>query len=101
MASVQVKGDSIKLYKRFLYDSISSQIFMSKSLATVLELNPIKKDKLLVYTFANRNAIKQEYDFVNIIVITRHPPHASLKFKAFVSAIISATQVNSHIDSLS
>lgn len=97
-ASVQVEYGPKKFITRLLFDSGSQKTFIRKDLANALKLKPLKKEKLLIYTFSKRNPSEVEFDLVNITLRSRFPPYSSINIPALVTDEISGADIHSNIN---
>lgn len=97
-ASVQVESGSKKLVARLLYDSASQKSFIRKDLARALNVKCIRKEKLFIYTFANRNPSEKEFECVDITLRSRFPPFQYINIEALVTDEICGAQLYSNVD---
>ncbi|XP_055951561.1 uncharacterized protein LOC129987626 [Argiope bruennichi] len=97
-ANVQAENGANKIMARLLFDSGSQKSFLRSDLEQALNLKSIRQEKLLVYTFSNREPIEKIFDVVRFRIRSKFPPYQFLNIEALASEEITGSDVYSNVD---
>ncbi|GFT81794.1 DUF1758 domain-containing protein [Nephila pilipes] len=80
---------------RILLDSGSKRTFILREVAEALNLKPIRKERLLLYSFGKKNPEPSDFDLVQLQLKNPHNPNHRIPIEALITQHISGASLDS------
>ncbi|GFU13723.1 uncharacterized protein NPIL_59501, partial [Nephila pilipes] len=80
---------------RILLDSGSERTFILREVAEALNLKPIRKERLLLYSFGKKNPEPSDFDLVQLQLKNPHNPNHRILIEALITQHISGASLDS------
>ncbi|GFT78264.1 DUF1758 domain-containing protein, partial [Nephila pilipes] len=80
---------------RILLDSGSERTFILREVAEALNLKPIRKERLLLYSFGKKNPEPSDFDLVQLQLKNPHNPNHRIPIEALITQHISGASLDS------
>ncbi|GFT24804.1 DUF1758 domain-containing protein, partial [Nephila pilipes] len=93
--NVLASSENKTLNIRILLDSGSERTFILREVAEALNLEPIRKERLLLYSFGGRNPEPSNFDLVQLQLKNPHNPNHRIPIEALITQHISGASLDS------
>ncbi|GFS32539.1 DUF1758 domain-containing protein, partial [Nephila pilipes] len=93
--AVLASSENKTLNIRILLDSGSERTFILREVAEALNLKPIRKERLLLYSFGKKNPEPSDFDLVQLQLKNPHNPNHRIPIEALITQHISGASLDS------
>ncbi|GFS79601.1 transposon Ty3-G Gag-Pol polyprotein [Nephila pilipes] len=93
--NVLASSENKTLNIRILLDSGSERTFILREVAEALNLEPIRKERLLLYSFGKKNPEPSNFDLVQLQLKNPHNPNHRIPIEALITQHISGASLDS------
>ncbi|GFU21431.1 DUF1758 domain-containing protein [Nephila pilipes] len=93
--TVLASSENKTLNIRILLDSGSERTFILREVAEALNLKPIRKERLLLYSFGKKNPEPSNFDLVQLQLKNPHNPKHRIPIEALITQHISGASLDS------
>ncbi|GFT64053.1 uncharacterized protein NPIL_464711 [Nephila pilipes] len=93
--NVLASSENKTLNIRILLDSGSERTFILREVAEALNLEPIRKERLLLYSFGEKNPEPSNFDLVQLQLKNPHNPNHRIPIEALITQHISGASLDS------
>ncbi|GFS66666.1 DUF1758 domain-containing protein [Nephila pilipes] len=93
--NVLASSENKTLNIRILLDSGSERTFILREVAEALNLEPIRKERLLLYSFGKKNPEPSDFDLVQLQLKNPHNPNHRIPIEALITQHISGASLDS------
>ncbi|GFT87657.1 DUF1758 domain-containing protein, partial [Nephila pilipes] len=93
--TVLASSENKTLNIRILLDSGSERTFILREVAEALNLKPIRKERLLLYSFGKKNPEPSDFDLVQLQLKNPHNPNHRIPIEALITQHISGASLDS------
>ncbi|GFS93267.1 DUF1758 domain-containing protein [Nephila pilipes] len=93
--NVLASSENKTLNIRILLDSGSERTFILREVAEALNLEPIRKERLLLYSFGKKNPEPSDFDLVQLQLKNPYNPNDGIPIEALITQHISGASLDS------